>query len=209
VFTFHSRQGGAANGVLPDHLHCLWTLPRDDTDFPGRWLRDNSMLDHVTIGVSDLERSKAFYDKALKAIGIERLYSEGAEFSGYGAHKKAFFWIGLKPSAITGVHVAFAVPDRTAVDRFYAAAVGITSPPPTGPGLVQPIFSAPPRSCDTGVSGLCPCGAAPRIVYMHSTKPLPLLDLPFAPTCPVEACGARMPEVSSSAMMRSTPLRAR
>jgi catechol 2,3-dioxygenase-like lactoylglutathione lyase family enzyme len=24
------------------------------------------MLDHVTIGVSDLERSKAFYDKALK-----------------------------------------------------------------------------------------------------------------------------------------------
>jgi catechol 2,3-dioxygenase-like lactoylglutathione lyase family enzyme len=43
------------------------------------------MLDHVTIGVSDLERSKAFYDKALKAIGIERLYSEGAEFFGYGA----------------------------------------------------------------------------------------------------------------------------
>src|SRR5712671_2830533 len=75
------------------------------------------MLDHVTIGVSDLERSKAFYDKALKAIGIERLYSEGAEFFGYGAHKKAFFWIGLKPSAITGVHVAFAVPDRAAVGR--------------------------------------------------------------------------------------------
>ena len=43
------------------------------------------MLDHVTIGVSDLERSKAFYDKALKAIGIERLYSEGAEFFGYGS----------------------------------------------------------------------------------------------------------------------------
>jgi catechol 2,3-dioxygenase-like lactoylglutathione lyase family enzyme len=72
------------------------------------------MLDHVTIGVSDLERSRAFYDKALKAIGIERLYSEGAEFFGYGAHKKAFFWIGLKPSTITGVYVAFAVPDRAA-----------------------------------------------------------------------------------------------
>jgi catechol 2,3-dioxygenase-like lactoylglutathione lyase family enzyme len=26
------------------------------------------MLDHVTIGVTDLERSKAFYAKALKAI---------------------------------------------------------------------------------------------------------------------------------------------
>jgi putative transposase len=23
--------------VLPDHMHCLWTLPEDDGDFPGRW----------------------------------------------------------------------------------------------------------------------------------------------------------------------------
>ena len=23
--------------VLPDHLHCLWTLPPDDHDFPLRW----------------------------------------------------------------------------------------------------------------------------------------------------------------------------
>src|SRR5204863_59836 len=23
--------------VLPDHMHCLWTLPEGDTDFPGRW----------------------------------------------------------------------------------------------------------------------------------------------------------------------------
>ena len=23
--------------VLPDHLHCLWTLPDGDADFPGRW----------------------------------------------------------------------------------------------------------------------------------------------------------------------------
>ena len=22
--------------VLPDHMHCLWTLPQDDADFPGR-----------------------------------------------------------------------------------------------------------------------------------------------------------------------------
>ena len=93
------------------------------------------MLDHVTIGVSDLERSKAFYDTALKAIGIERLYSEGAESFGYGADKKAFFWIGLKPSAITGVHVAFAVEDRAAVDRFYAAAVGAGGRDNGKPGL--------------------------------------------------------------------------
>ncbi len=23
--------------VLPDHLHCIWTLPEGDDDFPGRW----------------------------------------------------------------------------------------------------------------------------------------------------------------------------
>jgi putative transposase len=24
--------------VLPDHMHCLWTLPPDDSDFPRRWM---------------------------------------------------------------------------------------------------------------------------------------------------------------------------
>jgi putative transposase len=23
--------------VLPDHMHCLWTLPEGDSDFPNRW----------------------------------------------------------------------------------------------------------------------------------------------------------------------------
>jgi putative transposase len=23
--------------VLPDHMHCLWTLPQGDADFPGWW----------------------------------------------------------------------------------------------------------------------------------------------------------------------------
>ena len=23
--------------VLPDHLHCIWRLPEDDSDFSGRW----------------------------------------------------------------------------------------------------------------------------------------------------------------------------
>ena len=26
-----------ARVVLPDHMHCLWTLPQGDADFPGRW----------------------------------------------------------------------------------------------------------------------------------------------------------------------------
>jgi len=23
--------------VLPDHMHCMWSLPKNDHDFPGRW----------------------------------------------------------------------------------------------------------------------------------------------------------------------------
>ena len=92
------------------------------------------MLDHVTIGVADLRRSKAFYDAALGAIGIERLYAEGEAFAGYGCNGQAFFWIGLK-DATTGTHVAFAVADRTDVERFYAAALAAGGRDNGGPGL--------------------------------------------------------------------------
>lgn len=70
------------------------------------------MLDHVTIGISDIERSKAFYDAALRSLGISRLYAEGAEFAGYGIHPKAFFWIGRRGTPQTGAHIAFTANDR-------------------------------------------------------------------------------------------------
>jgi catechol 2,3-dioxygenase-like lactoylglutathione lyase family enzyme len=81
------------------------------------------MLDHVTIGVIDLERSKAFYDRAPTPLGIERLYAEGETFAGYGVGRKAFFWIGLRDWVGSGVHVAFTAADRAAVDAFHVAAL--------------------------------------------------------------------------------------
>jgi catechol 2,3-dioxygenase-like lactoylglutathione lyase family enzyme len=93
------------------------------------------MLDHVTIGVGDLERSMAFYDAALRALGITRLYAEGATFAGYGVGRKAFFWIGRRDQVITGVHVAFAAADRAAVDAFYRAALAGGGRDNGAPGL--------------------------------------------------------------------------
>ena len=93
------------------------------------------MLDHVSIGVSDIERSKAFYDHALKPLGIERLYAEGESASGYGANLKAFFWIGLREPAQTGSHVAFAAEDRETVDRFHQAALAAGGRDHGPPGL--------------------------------------------------------------------------
>jgi catechol 2,3-dioxygenase-like lactoylglutathione lyase family enzyme len=93
------------------------------------------MLDHVTIGVSDFVRSRAFYDKTLAAIGINRLHGDDSAFAGYGSDQKPFFWIGLKTGVITGVHIAFAVPDRALVDRFHAAGLGAGGRDNGKPGL--------------------------------------------------------------------------
>jgi len=93
------------------------------------------MLDHVTIGVSDIERSKAFYDRALRPLGIACLYAEGETFAGYGAGGKAFFWIGLKNASQTGAHVAFATPQREVVDAFHGAAIAAGGRDNGQPGL--------------------------------------------------------------------------
>jgi catechol 2,3-dioxygenase-like lactoylglutathione lyase family enzyme len=93
------------------------------------------MLDHVTIGVRDLERAKAFYDAALRPLGIERLYADGEAFAGYGAAGKAFFWIGLRAEVTTGVHVAFAASNRAGVDAFYQVALGAGGRDNGAPGL--------------------------------------------------------------------------
>jgi catechol 2,3-dioxygenase-like lactoylglutathione lyase family enzyme len=104
------------------------------------------MLDHVTMGVGDIERSKAFYDQALRPLGIERLYADGESFAGYGANRKAFFWIGLRNTPQTGVHVAFAAQDRQTVDRFYEAALAAggrcNGPPGLRPHYHQDYYGA-------------------------------------------------------------------
>jgi catechol 2,3-dioxygenase-like lactoylglutathione lyase family enzyme len=93
------------------------------------------MLDHVTIGVADLEKSKAFYDHALAALGIERLYGEADHFSGYGVHPKAFFWIGERTIPQTGAHIAFTAPDRNSVKAFHEAALAAGGRDNGAPGI--------------------------------------------------------------------------
>jgi catechol 2,3-dioxygenase-like lactoylglutathione lyase family enzyme len=93
------------------------------------------LLDHVTIGVRDIERSKRFYDEALRPLDITRLYGDGEGFAGYGVRPKAFFWIGSRETPQTGAHVAFAAKDRRTVDSFYEAAIGAGGRDNGRPGL--------------------------------------------------------------------------
>ena len=81
------------------------------------------MLDHVAIGVSNTERSKKFYDRALRPLGIARQYAEGGRFAGCGIGPKAFFWIGGRDALQTGAHIALTAQDRATVDRFYEEAI--------------------------------------------------------------------------------------
>lgn len=93
------------------------------------------MLDHVTIGVRNLERSKIFYDAILRPLGIERLYAEGETFAGYGIGQKAFFWIGERDVLQTGAHVAFSAENREFVDEFHRVAILAGGTDNGAPGL--------------------------------------------------------------------------
>ena len=99
------------------------------------------MLDHVTIGITDVERSKQFYDRALRPLGIARLYAEGESAAGYGVKPKAFFWIGLKAAPQTGAHIAFTAADRATVDRFHLEALAAGGRDNGPPGL-RPYYHA-------------------------------------------------------------------
>jgi catechol 2,3-dioxygenase-like lactoylglutathione lyase family enzyme len=43
------------------------------------------MLDHVSLGVTDLERSRRFYDAVLRPLGIVRIVDFDQRGSDYGA----------------------------------------------------------------------------------------------------------------------------
>ena len=84
------------------------------------------MFNHISIGVRDIARSKAFYDSALEAIGY-RCLSKGEDSLGYGK-EEAVFWVNLADSPVpddpkSGLHFCFEAPDRDSVARFHAAAL--------------------------------------------------------------------------------------
>jgi catechol 2,3-dioxygenase-like lactoylglutathione lyase family enzyme len=84
------------------------------------------MIDHVSIGVRDITKTKRFYDAALKPLGYQCL-SESEGSLGYGRDAVAF-WISaidhpVQPDVQSGLHFCFAAPNRKSVDAFHAAAL--------------------------------------------------------------------------------------
>lgn len=89
------------------------------------------MLDHVFLSVSDIDRSVAFYARALAPLGLtDRVDYDGRngppghpDLKGFGANGRVFFW--LRSGTVEGraAHVGFVADSQAQVDAAYDAAM--------------------------------------------------------------------------------------
>ncbi|MEQ8354233.1 MAG: VOC family protein [Kiloniellaceae bacterium] len=98
------------------------------------------ILDHVGFAVTDVARSKAFYEKALAPLGIKPLCEVTAEQTGGEAHcgfghEHPEFWIGTGRRLNGVLHVAFTAFERPVVDAFHKAALGAGGKDNGAPGV--------------------------------------------------------------------------
>lgn len=96
------------------------------------------MIDHISVAVSDLERSARFYEATLAALGLSRLVTR-PETIGFG---KAYpeFWINLRADMApvepgSGAHICLRAKSAGEVDAFHAAALAAGGRSDGAPGL--------------------------------------------------------------------------
>ena len=84
------------------------------------------MFDHISIGVRDIAKAKAFYDAALKPIGIDlpqrrrdiaRLWQRGRRLLDHAAEHP------VPDDPKSGLHFCFTAPSRESVEAFHKAAM--------------------------------------------------------------------------------------
>lgn len=88
-------------------------------------------ISHIGIPVSDIEKSRAFYETALRPLGMEITMEIGSDQTesggtaiGFGARgDNGLFWIGDNEQVGEGIHVAFEAASHQEVDAFHAAAL--------------------------------------------------------------------------------------
>jgi catechol 2,3-dioxygenase-like lactoylglutathione lyase family enzyme len=104
------------------------------------------MIDHITINVRDLEKSKVFYEKVLATLGMKvNLGSSEDFFWGFGPSKEpefeiaaGRFFIGQSDEghpASPNTHIAFRAKDHAMIQAFHAAALAAGGKDNGAPGL--------------------------------------------------------------------------
>jgi catechol 2,3-dioxygenase-like lactoylglutathione lyase family enzyme len=96
------------------------------------------MIDHISVGVADLERAARFYEATLAALRLSRLVTRPATI-GFG---KAYpeFWINLRADMAqdppeSGTHICLRAKSIGEVDAFHAAALNSGGRSDGAPGL--------------------------------------------------------------------------
>ncbi|MCB9560484.1 MAG: VOC family protein [Kofleriaceae bacterium] len=92
------------------------------------------MIDHMSIHVSDLDRSIAFYKAALAPLGYE-LVMQFPGVAGFGEGGNTDFWLGAGGPVSSTNHVAFHARTRKLVDAFHAAALAAGGKDNGAPGV--------------------------------------------------------------------------
>lgn len=93
------------------------------------------MIDHTSLNVSNYEKSKEFYSKALAPLNYSLLMDiPEMQAAGFGANGKPDLWISQKEHRGT-VHVAVTAEKRSLVDAFYKAALEAGGKDNGAPGL--------------------------------------------------------------------------
>lgn len=96
------------------------------------------MIDHVSIGVSDLSRATRFYEAVLGVVGYSALDIRGRTV-GFGKTYSEF-WVNARPDMAplprnSGAHVCLRVRSAELVDAFHAAALANGGTSDGAPGL--------------------------------------------------------------------------
>jgi catechol 2,3-dioxygenase-like lactoylglutathione lyase family enzyme len=96
------------------------------------------MIDHISVGVADLDRAARFYEATLTAFGLTRLVTRPATV-GFG---KAYpeFWINLRAGMApvppeSGAHICLRAKTTAEVDAFHAAALATGGRSDGAPGI--------------------------------------------------------------------------
>jgi len=84
------------------------------------------MIDHITIRVKDIEKTKAFYSRTLEPIGyklaIDTTY-DGVQVLGFSKNNKIDTWFTNDTPVSGPTHIAWTVDSKNLVNAFYAAAI--------------------------------------------------------------------------------------
>ncbi len=110
------------------------------------------MIDHISLGVSDLKKSRDFYLNALKPLGYDIIYdiedvaNWGMNISGcsIGENDQTRLWLEGDATAHK-THLAFVGKDRDVVNAFYEAAMQAGGTDNGAPGIREqysPVYYA-------------------------------------------------------------------